>query len=386
MPDESNSTKPQPLKVGWYYERDGSVVGPVTDARLRYAAKYGHIKPDTLIWREDLEQWIEATKLPLTAAVWNRLPSSPSIEPTSTEIRPIRLPVESDKPPPEEMTASTDVQSQVTTVEDDTVVEEPLRDAVTDDEVVEPHIDIQMARAIVERTSGRPPPPSIAPSSITNRPAPSLGPLRDAAKAQVTSLLKSPRRLGIGAVCVLMVVAALVLLMHPRAKSHQAVGITPKAPAAVQSPSAGDSLTVPLDANPAQQPALAVTPTGSTAASAESQQPAAAAVLSPDRLVTIEGPLDAALFAQHLRRSSLIFDEQCWTVYRVPGVKPDGHPSVNIEIDIDRAGRVYDATSGKAPKGYKGVGRCIAGRMRGWKFPAAASGTHAVVTVRRAHD
>jgi hypothetical protein len=103
-------------------------------------------------------------------------------------------------------------------------------------------------------------------------------------------------------------------------------------------------------------------------------------------VVTVSGPLDPALFLQHLKRALPIFDEQCWDVYRVPGVKAEPRPSVSIELDVDRTGRVYDARSGKAPKAYRGVGRCIAGRARGWKFPPAEEGTHAVVTVKRTHD
>jgi hypothetical protein len=384
MPDESKSMKPQPSKVGWYYERDGTVVGPVTDARLRYAAKYGHIKPDTLVWREDLEQWIEAAHLPLTAPVWNRQPSSPSIEPTSTAIRPIRIPVEADKPPPEEVTAASQVQSQVTSFEDDTVVEEPLHDAVTDDEAAEPPIDIQMARAIVQRASGRPPELSIPPSSITNRPPPSLRPLSERAKVQLSDFVGSPLRLSIGAACLLMVVAALVILLRPHARTQQATGVTPKAPVVVQHVStSASSLSVP-EAKPVSQPQSAVTgaATPASAANSETSQAPPLAVV-PDKLVTVEGPLDVALFLQYLRRSTLIFDEQCWTVYRIPGVKAEDNPTVSVELDVDRTGRVYDTSWGKAPKGYRGVGRCIAGRIRGWKFPPAANGTHAVVTVRR---
>jgi hypothetical protein len=100
----------------------------------------------------------------------------------------------------------------------------------------------------------------------------------------------------------------------------------------------------------------------------------------------VDGPLDRSLFLRHLNHALRVFDEQCWDAVRVPGAHVEKNPSVRMELFVDITGHVYDINSSKPPPGYRGAGRCIAGRMRGWKFPWAESGTRAVIIVNRGHD
>jgi|GEM_PF-2878151 len=383
MTENSNSTKPQVAKVEWYYERDGAVVGPITEARLRYALKYGHIKPDTLIWRNDLEHWLEAACVPMAAAVLNRAPSSPSIESTSTSVR-LRVelrdpgPVAADPKPMEDLqeTTATETQTQGSP-EDDTSCAEVLHDAITDEEAADPVIDVNMARAIVERARGFHRESSIPPASVTFRPP------ANASSWLVPTPAGRARLFAFAAASILVLAAVLLLALRapPQAEPASEVRSDPQIRYETLAPtSAGAGSAAPR----AQTEGAAIQASPDANSASKPPPPAVASALA-EHLVTVEGPLDAAPFLQHLKRSMLVFEEQCWVVYRAPGAKV-ASPAVTIELDVDRAGRVYDVRWGKAPKGYRGVGRCIAGRMRGWKFPAAERGTHARVTVERAHD
>ncbi len=378
MTENSKSTKPQPAKVEWYYERDGAVVGPITEARLRYAVKYGHVKPDTLIWRTDFDHWLEAIRVPIAAAVMNRAPSSPGIEQTFTSIRLRMEPSKEQEQETPEAPEATETQPQASSPEFDSNAAEALYEAVTDEEAAEPVIDVNMARAIVDRASGRPTASSIAPASVTFRPPPGE------IAWLPTILSQRPKLIAIGAASLVVVAVALMVVLRSRPKPEPVFGLTKTSTTLGTEPSVAPSSHVSgVAAIPQPDPISAPAPTGEGLQSGEAT--AASGVERPSN-VTIEGPLDPALFLQYLKRSAPIFEEQCWVVYRVPGVKVESHPAVNIELEIDRTGHVYDARWAKAPKGYRGVGRCIAGRMRGWKFQPADAGTHAVVTVQRAHD
>ena len=43
----------------WYY-KDGQRVGPVSSTKLRELAKSGQLQPNDLVWRQDLNQWVQA--------------------------------------------------------------------------------------------------------------------------------------------------------------------------------------------------------------------------------------------------------------------------------------------------------------------------------------
>ncbi|MGE5783458.1 MAG: hypothetical protein ACM3ZE_02670, partial [Myxococcales bacterium] len=87
-----------------------------------------------------------------------------------------------------------------------------------------------------------------------------------------------------------------------------------------------------------------------------------------------------------LQRALPMFDEQCWNKLRVRVPNVPSNPSIRVEMSIDRDGNVYAIDATKSPRGYWGVGPCIIGRMRGWKFPRAEGGSRASVTVARIHD
>jgi hypothetical protein len=48
---------------------------------------------------------------------------------------------------------------------------------------------------------------------------------------------------------------------------------------------------------------------------------------------------------------------------------------VNVTITISPSGSVQDVSTSGDPRGYPGLANCIAGRVRGWQFPASASST-----------
>ena len=48
---------------------------------------------------------------------------------------------------------------------------------------------------------------------------------------------------------------------------------------------------------------------------------------------------------------------------------------VNVTIAISGSGTVQNVTHSGDPRGYRGLANCIAGRVRGWQFPAAGGST-----------
>ena len=41
----------------WYYAEDGRQCGPVSDEQLQELARAGKVLPNSLIWRQGMEQW-----------------------------------------------------------------------------------------------------------------------------------------------------------------------------------------------------------------------------------------------------------------------------------------------------------------------------------------
>jgi uncharacterized RDD family membrane protein YckC len=58
--------------MNWYYVDAGQQAGPVDDAQLEELARSGKIQPDTLVWREGLDNW-----LPYSQAKSPAPPSAP---------------------------------------------------------------------------------------------------------------------------------------------------------------------------------------------------------------------------------------------------------------------------------------------------------------------
>jgi hypothetical protein len=381
MTDDLNSLGPQPAAAEWYYmERETVVVGPVSVAALVQAVKSGQITQDTLIWHQDFDNWQAATCVSLVAAIFGRDPNS--IEPTA-----IRRRVQPPRPSPKVSQAApvvTETPPPTETADDESPAIEVLHDAVTDEEGAVPPIDFKLAREIVDRVSGIPPRPterSIPPSSFSWYPPPD--------GAQLLSLLSKHRPIGILAASLL--IAAVVLMLVPRSRSRRVqlpnvtestAGDKRVAANAVQPASSVESRA----ASALQSESSAVPPatSASPAPSVPGQSSAAETLLEP--VVSVDGPLDPSLFLRHLNLALRVFDEQCWDAVRVAGKQVDSNPSVRMELFVDITGHVYDVKSSKPPAGYRGAGRCIAGRMRGWKFPWAQSGTRAVIIVSRGHD
>ena len=381
MTDDLKSLGAQPAAAEWYYmEREGVVVGPVSEEHLLQAAKSGQVTQDTLIWQQDFDNWQAANCVPLTAAILGR--ESSVIEPTA-----IRRRVEPPRPAvkvPKVAPAPLVPQPLAELTNDELQVIETLHDAVTDEEGAIPVVDFNLAREIVDRVSGIPPRPterSIPPSSFSWYPPPD--------KAQLLSLLSRHRRIGIVAASLL--VAVVVLLLVPRLHSRKvhAPVLTASAVAAKRVTSnvaERTSSVASLAASSRQSGQLAVSSSTSVGPAPSASNESGATKSLSESVVTVDGPLERSLFVRHLNHALRVFDEQCWDAVRVPGAHVEKNPSVRMELFIDITGHVYDVNSSKPPPGYRGAGRCIAGRMRGWKFPLAESGTRAVIIVNRGHD
>jgi hypothetical protein len=379
MTDELKSLDSQSATAGWYYmDREGVVAGPVSEEAILQAAKSGEITQDTLIWQQDFDNWQAANGVSLTAAIFGREPNV--IEPTA-----IRRRVEPPRPAAKVPKAAPDAAAPQPLAEltsDDLQVIEALNDAVTDEEGAIPVVDFNLAREIVDRVSGIPPRPterSIPPSSFSWYPPPD--------KAQLLSLLGRHRQIGIVAASLL--VAVVVFLLVPRLHSRKVQAPVPAVSMVTDKRIASDAVQLIGGG----EPRAAMGPERFAVSSAASVSPGPSASNEfnttkslSESIVTVDGPLDRTLFLRHLNHALRVFDEQCWDAVRVPGAHVEKNPSVRLELFVDITGHVYDVNSSKPPSGYRGAGRCIAGRMRGWKFPSAERGTRAVIVVNRGHD
>src|SRR5512147_912286 len=139
MTDQKVPSDPRPPAVDWYYEHDGVVLGPVTEEGLREAARAGQIKTDTLVWQDALDHWEDATNVTGIAEILGCTGMVLKIEPSA-----VRMRVE---PQPQ----SPALEDLVDSSSDEPGSQQALDDAVSDEEAADPVIDVQQARAILER-------------------------------------------------------------------------------------------------------------------------------------------------------------------------------------------------------------------------------------------
>jgi hypothetical protein len=52
------------MASAWFYEHNGKEIGPVTSSELKALAASGRLEPTHLVWKEGLDQWLPAGKLP----------------------------------------------------------------------------------------------------------------------------------------------------------------------------------------------------------------------------------------------------------------------------------------------------------------------------------
>jgi predicted Zn finger-like uncharacterized protein len=108
---------------------------------------------------------------------------------------------------------------------------------------------------------------------------------------------------------------------------------------------------------------------GSKDLKAGAEQPVAAAAL-PDAALssaTIEGTV--ARYKASVKRS-------CWQpALEARAADAPTSARVNVSLTIAPSGSVQSVTTSGDPKGYPGLANCIAGRVRGWQFPASGGST-----------
>jgi uncharacterized RDD family membrane protein YckC len=62
--------------MNWYYVDAGQQAGPVDDAQLDDLARNGKIQPDTLVWREGIENWVPYSQARSSATQYGARPSA----------------------------------------------------------------------------------------------------------------------------------------------------------------------------------------------------------------------------------------------------------------------------------------------------------------------
>jgi hypothetical protein len=87
-------------------------------------------------------------------------------------------------------------------------------------------------------------------------------------------------------------------------------------------------------------------------------------------------PLEATDIQLTVGRYKSSVKRGCWepaTSTRTPGSPSTAR--IELTVGIASSGRVSSVVSSGDPRGYRGLARCIEGRVRGWQFPASGSPT-----------
>jgi hypothetical protein len=69
------------MSTEWYYGRDGQRGGPVDLAQLQAMAQRGELKPDDLVWRAGMTDWLKAAEVGEVAGAFQQR-SQPQPQPT----------------------------------------------------------------------------------------------------------------------------------------------------------------------------------------------------------------------------------------------------------------------------------------------------------------
>ncbi len=376
----SKSSVPRPAEVEWYYVREGVQVGPVSEQGLLEAARQTEIKPDTLVWQKAYDRWKPAASVPMLAV---------SMGYHTRPLRTIQTPVPRRPEPTREAfqspSTSTATEPLPESVADESLAPQDLEDAVTDDEAADPVIDVEQARVILERAS-------LPPSADRSIPPASYASISTSARNQARDFIGATRLIGLaGAVLLVGTVAVLLTFRQSSRQDDEnrtlvaTVTSQAKAPRA-EAPRAEPPRVEPRQAGTSQSALLAAVAPSAEPSVPPDRAPAGASERRPELVSITSGALDGQLVLHKLQRALPMFDEQCWDRLRVPVGEVAKNPSVSIDMSVDRLGNAYDFASSRAPKGYRGVGPCIIGRIRGWKFPRAEQGSHVVMTVARVRD
>jgi len=68
---------PPPTPAYWHIVEDGQTVGPLTTAQVVDAVVEGRVQPETLVWTEGMEDWLQASQLPQLGALFESSPPPP---------------------------------------------------------------------------------------------------------------------------------------------------------------------------------------------------------------------------------------------------------------------------------------------------------------------
>ena len=108
--------------------------------------------------------------------------------------------------------------------------------------------------------------------------------------------------------------------------------------------------------------------------------PGPAATAAGDSQAGAGGQLSAGEIQGVVTRNQPLIRRRCWQP-ALDGRPPNGPNSARVSgtINISPSGSVSSATASGAEKDFPGLASCIAGQMKGWKFPASGSPSTAAV-------
>ena len=340
----------------WYVGINGVPVGPIRLSELRSKAAVGAITLDSLVWREGFEEWQPLRSFPeLIAIVEEGLSSA------RASLSPLSPPAHSHSPIPP------------------------------------------------------------APAPVAGAPAPAVGVLSDpfaaptsaigappsVERAELPELAVIPPRRGAGAAWIAVVVALLFgltigFVLFSRDKGEPIVKIVEvpakgesNAPATSAAATGGsETEEVEVPGEPGKPGKVAVRGTGPAPKEPDkgSEKTGGLSGLKGLGAGVTGGPtggpsggstagagggqLDSTQVQQTVSRYTGSVKRSCWQPALDTRAK-DAPTSarVAVTITVSPSGSVQNVSTSGDPKGYRGLASCIAGRVRGWQFPASSGTT-----------
>jgi predicted Zn finger-like uncharacterized protein len=396
----------------WFVGIRGTPTGPIRRGEIRERAEAGDIDGESLVWREGLSEWRALRTFPELAVIIEAAKAPPPAPPPVAVLTPSPVVAAPLPPPPAPfaLTPPAAAPPPPIAAPPPPVAAPPPPAAlltVTADPFAAPP-----APPLAAPPPAAPPVVAVAPSgaapALADAVVAPLAPRRTEADADLDAVLGRKRNTHpmayafIAAAAVFGGVAAWVLVT-PRAPQiimMQAPPVQTAAGVATATASSEPDKTQvdvgEISTGSPQNP-IAKGPGGARprASAAPSAAPQAAPIDTSGFVNNVPGPaaqgpsgsqaggggqLSQGEISAVVSQNQPLVKRKCWQpALEARAVNAPTTARVNGSITIGASGAVDSASASGAERDYPGLSSCIAGRMKGWKFPPSGSSTQVAV-------
>ncbi len=406
LPEEdrqSSVTEADAELKGWFAEVNGKSEGPLKPEALRRRLSSGEIASDTLVWREDREDWEPVAQVPALCRLLPReddaeTAQAPAVKPEQAGSSGPELPSAGSEPKKRDLPAPPPVGAQRRE-------ESPPAPEVEKEAPPEPAEEAAPRRPLVASVP-MPDELKLASAEATSTPMSHLG----AGYAPPRGPKMVPAALAYGATLVALLFglgAGYLLFGSTQADVRYVQGQAPDERGALEhapppppsevaaaepgapEPAAGTPGEQVPEPTPSSQGSVAVAkrsarsgateapveegPKGSLLSGLDAIGPGGPAVGATTDSKT-SSSLEAAAIQKTVQRYQSSVRRSCWQrALRASGASTTAR--VSVTINIAPSGNVTSASTSGDPTGYPGLASCIQSKVKNWRFPRAAGPT-----------